>query len=371
MGDLGEEPSTLPAIQLLDGGLGTTLTDNYGVIFNDTTPLWSSQLLLTSPETLLLAQTSFAAAGADVILTATYQASLEGFTRCGIAVEDAEEAMRWAVRLVRKAFENGMQGRGDRKGKVALSLGAYGATMVPSQEYSGMYDAEHSSVVQLRDWHKRRLEVFEGVEESWKEVDLVAFETLPVREEVLAVRDVMAGLGKGRERDFWIACVFPGEGNVLPDGSEVGEVVRAMLGRREGAGRPMGVGINCTKVGKVEELVEAFESAIGKLVKEGEVDEWPSLVVYPDGTRGEVYNTTTKEWEKVGEESKESVSYLEMKYCSNFWLIVRKMCWDEMLMDIIDRARRRGGWKSIFVGGCCKTGAREILNLRKRIDENS
>ena len=37
-------------------------------------------------------------------------------------------------------------------------------------------------------------------------------------------------------------------------------------------------------------------------------------------------------------------------------------------MGIVDRARRRGMWKSIFVGGCCKTGPYEIGNLRKRID---
>jgi homocysteine S-methyltransferase len=46
------------------------------------------------------------------------------------------------------------------------------------------------------------------------------------------------------------------------------------------------------------------------------------------------------------------------------------MCWDEMLMGIVDRARGRGGWKSILVGGCCKTTPLDIAKLRKRIDEN-
>jgi homocysteine S-methyltransferase len=290
-------------IYLLDGGLGTTLADHYDCIFNDTTPLWSSQLLLTSPETLLRAQMQFALGGADIILTATYQASYEGFERSGVEEEDAEEAMRWGVSLARKAFETVRK----EKGKVALSLGAYGATMMPSQEYSGKYDADHVMREQLREWHKRRLEVFSGSEDCWGKVDIVAFETLPVREEILAVREVMDGLGKGSERGFWISCVFPGQGNVLPDGSSVKEVVDAMLERREGARSPMGVGINCTKVGKVEGLIEEFEGAIGELVENGEVDEWPSLVVYPDGTKGEVYNTTIKEWEKVDEELKDSV----------------------------------------------------------------
>lgn len=172
-------------------------------------------------------------------------------------------------------------------GKVALSLGAYGATMIPGAEYSGAYDEERRSVKGLREWHLERIEAFK---ECWDEVEYVAFETLPRIEEVRAVREVMGEVGK---KAFWIACVFPGEGNRLPDGSSVREVVDAML---EGEGRmPVAIGINCTRVGKVEGLVEEFAEAVKVLGREGEV----GLVLYPDGTKGEVYNTSTKEWEKV------------------------------------------------------------------------
>ena len=66
-------------ILLLDGGLGTTLEEEHGVQFSSATPLWSSHLLLSAPETLLEVQENFARAGADIILTATYQASFQGF----------------------------------------------------------------------------------------------------------------------------------------------------------------------------------------------------------------------------------------------------------------------------------------------------
>jgi homocysteine S-methyltransferase len=126
----------------------------------------------------------------------------------------------------------------------------------------------------------------------------------------------MGGVWKWGERkelgrnDFWISCVFPGEENCLPDGSSVKEVVKAMLGDRKSMewGTPMGVGINCTKVGKVEGLISEFEREVGELVEKREIEEWPSLVVYPDGTDGEVYNTTTKVWEKIGESGKDAVS---------------------------------------------------------------
>ena len=39
-----------------------------------------------------------------------------------------------------------------------------------------------------------------------------------------------------------------------------------------------------------------LEDAVKELVESGEVEEWPSFIVYPDGTVVEVYNTTTKEW---------------------------------------------------------------------------
>lgn len=149
-------------------------------------------------------------------------------------------------------------------------------------------------------------------EACWESIDFVAFETLPRVDEVVAVREVMENLNgvlAGREKGFWISCVFPGEGNVLPDGSSVWQVMHAMLGEGRGA-KPMGVGINCTRVGKVEGLVVEFEREIGEMIERGEMEgEWPSLVLYPDGTRGEVYNTTTKEWVKTGDLKESLVSF--------------------------------------------------------------
>ncbi|KAE9381309.1 Homocysteine S-methyltransferase [Stipitochalara longipes BDJ] len=354
----------LPPLILLDGGLGTTLADRYGCVFDESTPLWSSHLLLSSSgqETLKDVQTKFANAGADVILSATYQAYYEGFEASGVEdVKEAESLMRRGVEIARAAADLGRE-----KGKVALSLGAYGATMVPGQEYSGRYDKEHSNQEQLVEWHFRRIGTFmpggEDEEDQrerkgcWKSIDLVAFETLPRLDEVRAVRDVMGRVsevvGKERQKGFWISCVFPSEGHCLPDGNGIKEVVNAMLGQGKGA-RPMGVGINCTKVGKVERLVVEFEKEVKGMLERGEMDgEWPSLVLYPDGTKGEVYDTSTKEWVKKGGARESLIS------------------WDEEICEIVRRARERRLWKSILVGGCCKTTPDDIAKLRKRIDES-
>ena len=73
-------PSSYCPILLLDGGLGTTLESApYDFHFSSSTPLWSSHLLISSPDTILAAQKDFVKAGCDVLLTATYQASFKGF----------------------------------------------------------------------------------------------------------------------------------------------------------------------------------------------------------------------------------------------------------------------------------------------------
>jgi homocysteine S-methyltransferase len=296
-------------VLILDGGLGTTLKDHYHAeVDGAARPLWSSHLLISDPAKLVDVQTAFADAGADIVLTPTYQASLEGFARTvnphdgsmGIPRTEAETYMRGAVGISRASFKNVQAVSGG--GNVALSLGAYGAVMVPSQEYTGKYDDGHKTVKQLRDWHKDRLDIFTEREEVWYDVDMVAFETVPLLAEIEAVRQtiLMAQQNSAnckREKPFWISCVFPGKEFRLPDGSPVGDVVRAMLAKRENAAMPFAIGINCTKIGKLAELLREFEAAVKRMVEAGELNYSPALVLYPDGTKGEVYNTTTHEWE--------------------------------------------------------------------------
>lgn len=304
-------------LKLLDGGLGTTLKDDFNVQCDGVLhPLWSSHLLISSPDTLLEAQTRFVDTGAQILLTATYQASFEGFARTrtperyaetGVSRKEASEFMRSAVFIAKNAY-------GSMKGEIALSLGAYGAVMVPSQEYTGAYDAEHANADSLGAWHKERLDVFVSRPETWKQIDMVAYETIPRVDEVSAVRAIMSDLG-GRSKPYWISCVFPNEDDCLPDGTSIDELVRVMLSTRHDESLPFAIGLNCTKLHKVERIVRKFEAAIRHLQLEEENVQWPSLVVYPDGTRGEVYNTTTCEWEKKNTDNLILVRALKLYQC--------------------------------------------------------
>ncbi|KAI0482683.1 Homocysteine S-methyltransferase [Xylariaceae sp. FL0804] len=350
-------PCVAPVL-ILDGGLGTSLEDGYGVRFDAGTPLWSSHLLVSAPGTLRDCQRDFGRVPVDILLTATYQTSVDAFARTtsprfpnGICRSDIVEFLDLAVSIAEEAKCSAA--------KIALSLGPYGATMNPSQEYGGRYDAAHDSEEQLLCWHRDRLGIFCQIENLASRVDYVAFETVPRLDEIVAIRKLMAGLAQPSESKdqfrqiqnvpFWVSCVFPGEGYTLPDGSSVDEVVDALLSSEHSNNLPWGIGINCTKISKVPRLVQMYQSAVSRLVSAGLTSSWPSLILYPDGTNGEVYDTSTKTW-KVTTHQENSASP-----------------WESQLAAIVDEARQHHNWRTIVVGGCCKASSNDIARLRAAV----
>ncbi|KAL2844467.1 Homocysteine S-methyltransferase [Aspergillus pseudodeflectus] len=376
-------------ILLLDGGLGTTLeSPPYNITFTPQTPLWSSHLLLSAPSTLAAVHRSFRAAGADILLTATYQSSTEGFTRTRpeLTDEDAARYMRSAVKIARgvvgdplsasasveqeekeKGETQGHDTRGLEQGRqcrVALSLGPFGATMTPvSAEYSGVYPSEMASEGALRSWHARRLGVFVEDGEAWDGVEYVAFETVKRTDEVRAVRgaifDVTQGLEQGYGRKPWWVCgVFPTE--EVDEGEVRRWVAAALREQRDESGfalpRPWGIGVNCTRVDHISRIVEIMRDELHRLSERGDfVDEWasrsgrPWLVLYPDGTKGEKYDPVSKTWVAGA-------------------TAVRRP-WDESFWDVVQR-QAEGNWEGIIIGGCCRAGPDDIAALRRRIDTN-
>ncbi|KAL4758373.1 homocysteine S-methyltransferase family protein [Aspergillus foveolatus] len=351
-------------ILLLDGGLGTTLESYpFNITFTSETPLWSSHLLISSPSTLQSAHRAFHDAGADILLTATYQSSLEGFARTDAShtINDAENYMRSAIPLVRGAISSSARQR-PQPCRVALSLGPYGATMSPvAAEYTGAYPPEMDGEDALRQWHAGRLNVFVDDRESWDQVDFVAFETLVRADEVCAVRGAMKDVCVGpeihrRRKPWWICGVFPAE---EVDETQVRQWVDAAVGQRPGLPRPWGIGLNCTRIENVARIVAIMRDELHCLLSRGKedgfVDEWdaasgkPWLVLYPDGTKGEKYDPATKTW--VARET------------------VVRCPWDESFWDVV-QAQSEGDWEGIIVGGCCRAGPADIAALRRRIDSS-
>jgi len=296
---------TATSIQILDGGLGTSLEDEYNFHFSETTPLWSSHLLLSDRDILRSCQRDFARIPVDILLTATYQVSVEGFRRTrtdsfpsGVSREKIDEFLDAAVSIAEQVKQP--------RTKIALSLGPYGAVMVPSQEYSAQYDAQHDSTDKLFRWHADRISLFSSIPDLETRVNYLAFETVPRLDEILAIRQLTSLLASQAQdaaavsplgqTPYWISCVFPGADQTLPDGSRIDQVIQALLSLEHSDSVPWGIGINCTKIAHLPGLVAAYENSVRHLQDAGQLQSWPSLLLYPDGTNGEIYDTTTKTW---------------------------------------------------------------------------
>lgn len=346
-------------ILILDGGLGTSLETDHACTFSSsTTPLWSSHLLLSSPATLLACQRAFARVPVDVLLTATYQVSMAGFAKTktaahpdGVAEGDIPRYLDRAVGLAEEAVAE--SGHGTR---VALSLGPYGACMIPSQEYSGIYDDEHNILSQLEAWHRHRLSLFSSAKTISSRISIIALETVPRLDEITAMRRSLASTAELRALPYWVSCLYPGEGDgekdnesryLLPDGTTVEAAVRAMLDP-DFAPTPWGIGINCTKTWKLEGLLRRYEDAVSRVLGEGKISAWPALVLYPDGTSGEVYNSESQQWELPADSTMED----------------QTKTWEVRVADAVKGTVGRGKWPQVLVGGCCMASHRDIKKLR-------
>jgi S-methylmethionine-dependent homocysteine/selenocysteine methylase len=163
---------------LLDGGLATEF-ERRGL---DTKhPMWSTKALMDDADKVSAVHRDFYAAGADVVATATYQASVAGAERCGTSMTQIAAD---AVRAARKASEDCH--RFDVPLLVAGSLGPYGATLGGGAEYTGDYALSHDELVAF---HTPRVEALVAAG-----VDLLLLETFPRLDEAKAALTAVANV---------------------------------------------------------------------------------------------------------------------------------------------------------------------------------
>ena len=156
---------------ILDGGLATELEARGCDISG---ALWSARVLRERPEAIEQLHYDYYAAGASVAITASYQASYEGFAaprhRCR---RDDAAACACSVELARNARTRYRRDhpRDRRDLRVAASVGPYGAISHDGAEYRGDYGLDADA---LAGFHARRFEVLAGAG-----ADLLACETIP------------------------------------------------------------------------------------------------------------------------------------------------------------------------------------------------
>ncbi|XP_035621166.2 homocysteine S-methyltransferase [Oncorhynchus keta] len=300
---------------IVDGGLATELESTGCKLQGD--PLWSARLLHTNPQAIKDAHYRFLCAGADVITTATYQASVEGFIRhLDVTPEQANQLIMSGVTLAREAVKHFMadQPPSDRRVPlVAGSVGPYGAFMHNGSEYTGAYAAE-MSVEELKAWHRPQVQclVTAGA-------DLIAMETIPSMKEAEALVELLREFPDSKA---WLAFSCK-DGQCISDSSRFSEAVR--LASR--SSQLVAVGVNCCPPALVKPLLDSART-----------QRRPGLgwVVYPNS--GEEWDTYTG-WRKP-ENRISSIAELSLEW-------MKQGC--------------------ALIGGCCRIGPAHIAELRRQI----
>ncbi len=158
---------------LIDGGLSTVLEE---MGEQPAGLLWTAAALVDRPQVLTEAHRRYVDAGADVIITASYQASEPGFVAAGLSATEARRALAATTAVARAA----------QPAFVASSVGPYGAYLGDGSEYTGVYAA---SWPEVRAFHRQRLAVLVDTAP-----DLFAIETIPSLAEAEIVVDELRAL---------------------------------------------------------------------------------------------------------------------------------------------------------------------------------
>jgi homocysteine S-methyltransferase len=222
---------------VLDGGLATEL-ERLGHDLSDS--LWSARLLRDSPADVAAVHRAYFEAGADVAITASYQATYEGFAAAGIGAGETTRLLRLSVELARRARD---EVRPD--GLVAASVGPYAVVLADRSEYTGEYG--DVSAERLAAVHRPRIAALLDAGP-----DLLALETIPSIREVAALAELLAEF-PGVEAWMTFCCR---DGERLSDGTPVEEAVRIASDARLAA-----VGVNCTAPQHVDSLLERIRAA--------------------------------------------------------------------------------------------------------------
>ncbi len=268
---------------IIDGALATEL-ERRGYDLKD--DLWSAKILLEQPKAIKQLHYDYFQAGADCAITASYQATIEGFKKRGLNENESVDLIQKSVRLATQARDEFWAEESNRVGRskpfVAASIGPYGAFLADGSEYRGNYGLSEK---ELMDFHRPRMETL--IEAG---VAFFACETIPCLIEARALAKLL--------KEFptitaWFSFSARDDKHI----SE-GQVFADCVKELESHPQIAAVGINCTSPNYIPSLIREAKKTTGK-----------PILVYPN--LGEEYDAVTMDWdgkpvtESFGEEAKE------------------------------------------------------------------
>jgi homocysteine S-methyltransferase len=285
---------------VVDGGLATEL-ERRGADLRD--HLWSARLLRDDPDLIRAVHLAYFRAGAEVAISASYQASFEGFARAGVDQAATTELLVQSVELAREAADEHAAATGTDP-LVAASVGPYGAMLADGSEYDGRYGV---GIEELVGFHRPRIEALLGAGP-----DLLAVETIPSGPETEAVLRV---LDEHPEARAWISFSCGDEGH-LHDGTRFEDAARTAAS----SPRVVAVGVNCSPPAFVAALLASLP------------DLGVPLVAYPN--LGSTWDPAGNRWIAEGPRPD---------------------------LGALAPAWRRAG--AAAIGGCCGTGPEDVAAI--------
>ncbi|EMD96932.1 hypothetical protein COCC4DRAFT_32957 [Bipolaris maydis ATCC 48331] len=298
---------------ILDGALATYL-ETLGA--NISGALWSAEILIANPSLIRKTHVDYYRAGANVAITASYQASLDGLVKhLGLSEQDAKSVVKKSVELAQEARSQYItEANADVQDKlfVAGSVGPYGAFLADGSEYRGDYVVPKEK---MKDFHRGRIQAL--VEAG---VDILACETIPSKAETEALIDLLTSEFPSSEA--WFSFTLR-DGSHISDGTPLSEIVALF----KGVEQVVSLGFNCVP----DDVALVALQELKPLVKEG------TMVVYPNS--GEQWNAKAREWE--GKRTEGSTL-----------------------------AKKTEEWRDAgagLIGGCCRTTPEDIAVMKQAL----
>lgn len=233
---------------ILDGALATEL-EARGCNLADA--LWSAKVLMENPELIYQVHYDYFAAGANVAITASYQATPQGFAARGLDEAQALTLIDQSVKLAQRARDDYRAASGSEAALlVAGSVGPYGAYLANGAEYRGDYALPEA---EMKDFHRPRVKALLDAG-----VDLLACETLPSFAEAQALVSLLAEYPNS---SAWFSFTLR-DAQHISDGtplSQVAELVNA-------APQVVAMGINCVALESVTPALQTLQALCAKQI---------------------------------------------------------------------------------------------------------
>ena len=293
--------------RVIDGGVATELS-RQGLDLSD--GLWSARVLIEAPTAVEQVHTDYFLAGADIAITASYQASYEGFAKRGLSAEQTSILLHRSVELAQAARRRVLRDEPSmvRELLVAASVGPYGAMLHDGSEYTGDYGVDERALV---DFHRAR---FTALADAG--ADLLACETIPSRIEAAALVRL---LGERPDAKAWITFSCR-DGRHTSAGDSIADCARWL----DEVPQVITIGVNCVAPELVESLIRELTTGTSK-----------PIAVYPNS--GET-------WDAVGQ------------------------CWVGTADRFTAYVPRWLSAGASWVGGCCRTTPDDIRRVRADVD---